>query len=164
MMLAMTRSDWFPKRHAAASVTGTCVAVVLALAGSFLLGGNLLEPSSPFVAIPAILIAPFFLAVPMFFLLLPASYAIYHSLKRCRLESNAVCCSLGGVFAVVFTAGILMLLAYLLSAPWGDPLQAGGFDGEMDWRSELVFHVVWIVSGALGGYAFSAAATKGGVH
>lgn len=147
--------DWFAQRYAVAAVVGTYSAVILALGISALAGRNLLDQVSPWVAVPTILIAPLFIAVPISLLLLPASYVVHRFIERYRLQYAVFHC-LAGIVSVASTVGVALLVAFLLSSEPADPYEAHLPFGPTQWPMELAFHATWILSSAIGGYAFFA--------
>lgn len=148
------------QRYATAAVAGTYSCVILALATGALAGIRIIEGASLWVAAPAILIVPLFLAVPVALFFLPASYVTHRIVKRFRLRHPAFHC-LAGIFSVVFTFAVIALAAFVVSSGNVDPYEAQLSFDQTQWPMDLAFHATWILSSAISGYAFFATRNLG---
>ncbi|MCM2401027.1 hypothetical protein NBH20_07655 [Rhizobium sp. S153] len=148
------------QRYATAAVAGTYSGVVLALATTALAGINMLEGASPWVAAPAIIIVPLFLAVPVALFFLPAGYVMHRILKRLRLAHPAFHC-LAGTLTVISTFAVIALAAFAASSEYVDPYEAQLSFDQTQWPMDLAFHATWILSSAIGGYTFFATRNLG---
>lgn len=151
------------QRYATAAVAGTYSGVVLALTTTAFAGINMLEGASLWVAAPAILIVPLFLAVPVALFFLPASYMMHRIVKHFRLAHPAFHC-LAGILAVIFTFAVIALAAFSTSSEYVDPYEAQLSFDQTQWPMDLAFHATWILSSAIGGYAFFASRNLGAHH